>query len=471
MNEKRNCMISRTSALPLIFISVFFHFALGSLEFHFIDQSKSYSEAKTYCRQRYTDLATVESLADMNTLLDLFLTTGDTAWIGLEIGNQFNWHWSRADENTDYFNWEKEETQTLNSEKCAAMSQNGSWLVSDCGDEKSFICHANSDASSNMFIAEAKSWRQAQSDCRSLSSDLVSIHSAEENAADSLLSRSQTVWIGLFGDPWKWSSGSNSSFRLWKPNQPNYVNSQQCVVTELKDGGKWNNRNCNAKFSFICQKELGSTPASTRPQTTQSKSTSQQLPTNLTTPQQNSPQFATKTFYYEKSSTVHLDITNVTGSTPQHSVTASPTGMGTLSQATMQSNTVTSQMNSSFMNSEKLILIKRNLTWIEALAYCQKHHVDLVLIDSKDTQDKVAAKVKNATSQYVWLGLCYSCTFKFWFWIGTTPSCYQNWMPGQGPEMVYECGTRGAVEATGRQQWTGLAETEEMNFICSENGG
>lgn len=113
---------------------------------------------------------------------------------------------------------------------------------------------ANSDASSNMFIAEAKSWRQAQSHCRSLSSDLVSIHSAEENAADSLLSRSQTVWIGLFGDPWKWSSGSNSSFRLWKPNQPNYVNSQQCVVTELKDGGKWNNRNCNAKFSFICQK-------------------------------------------------------------------------------------------------------------------------------------------------------------------------------------------------------------------------
>uniref|UniRef100_A0A8C7ZMT9 Si:ch211-282j17.11 n=1 Tax=Oryzias sinensis TaxID=183150 RepID=A0A8C7ZMT9_9TELE len=210
---------------------------------------------------------------------------------------------------------------------------------------------ANSNASSNMFIAEAKSWRQAQSHCRSLSSDLVSIHSAEENAADSLLSRSQTVWIGLFGDPWKWSSGSNSSFRLWKPNQPNYVNSQQCVVTELKDGGKWNNRNCNFCFFFL---------------------------------------------------------------------------------------------------KEKLILIKKNLTWIEALTYCQKHHVDLVLIDSKDTQDKVAAKVKNATSQYVWLGLCYSCTFKFWFWIGTTPSCYQNWMPGQGPEMVYECGTRGAVEATGR---------------------
>lgn len=127
--------------LLLCIFTVFFHFALGSLEFHFIDQSKSYSEAKTYCRQRYTDLATVESLADMNTLLDLFLTTGDTAWIGLEIGNQFNWHWSRADENTDYFNWEKEETQTLNSEKCAAMSQNGSWLVSDCGDEKNFICH------------------------------------------------------------------------------------------------------------------------------------------------------------------------------------------------------------------------------------------------------------------------------------------------------------------------------------------
>lgn len=110
-----------------------------------------------------------------------------------------------------------------------------------------------SDASSHMLIAEAKSWRDAQSHCRSLSSDLVSIHSAEENTAVTNLPTSETVWIGLFRDPWKWSSGSHSSFRLWKPNQPKY-NGQECVVAAFKDGGQWSNRNCETKSPFICHK-------------------------------------------------------------------------------------------------------------------------------------------------------------------------------------------------------------------------
>ncbi|RVE62543.1 hypothetical protein OJAV_G00158180 [Oryzias javanicus] len=466
MNGKRNFMIDRTSALPLIFISVFFHYTLGSLEFHFINLSKSHSDAKTYCRQSYTDLATVENPADMNTLIALLSTTADTTWIGLEIGNEWSWHWSKADESTDYFYWETEETQASNMEKCVAMSHNGTWLMKDCKEEHSFVCHGYSDASSHMLIVDAKSWRDAQSYCRSLSSDLVSIHSAEENTDVRNLLTSETVWIGLFRDPWKWSSGSNSSFRLWKPNQPKYVNGQECVVAEFKDGGQWSNRNCGAKSSFICQKELESTSSSTRTQTTPTQSTPQLLQTNLTTPQQNAPQAATETFHFNE-----LNITNMTTSAPEHSVTAFPTQIGTLAQSTLQSSSVTSQKNSSFTKSENLILIKKNLTWIEALTYCQKHYVDIVVINSKDIQDKVAEIAQNATSQYVWLGLRYSCTFQFWFWIGTTPSCYQNWMPGQGPEMVYECGASGAVEATGRQQWTGLAETEELNFICSGNGG
>lgn len=135
------CVLNLVVLKPFLFIfTVFFHFTVGSLEFHFINQSKSYREAQTYCRQSYTDLATIENPTDMNTLIGLVSTTADTAWIGLEIGNEWNWHWSRADKR-DYFNWETEETQASTEEECAAVSQKGTWLMKDCKEEHSFVCH------------------------------------------------------------------------------------------------------------------------------------------------------------------------------------------------------------------------------------------------------------------------------------------------------------------------------------------
>lgn len=107
------------------------------------------------------------------------------------------------------------------------------------------------------------------------------------------------------------------------------------------------------------------------------------------------------------------------------------------------------------------------MTWIDAMSYCREHHVDLVHITSKDIQEAVAEKARNATSTHVWLGLRYTCKFNFWFWTKSITSCYQNWAPGQGSEEKYDCGASGAIEATGGQQWVGLPETEKLNFICA----
>lgn len=67
------------------------------------------------------------------------------------------------------------------------------------------------------------------------------------------MSVSQSVWIGLFKDPWKWSDGSISSFRYWKPSQPNYVKGQDCAAAIFKDQGKWNDLRCNSKRNFVCR--------------------------------------------------------------------------------------------------------------------------------------------------------------------------------------------------------------------------
>lgn len=103
------------------------------------------------------------------------------------------------------------------------------------------------------FVTGTKTWRGAQIHCRNLLSDLVSIHSAKENEAAMKASAFQTVWIGLFKDPWKWTDGSSSSFRYWKPNQPNYLQGQDCVAAVFKDLGKWNDLRCRTKQHFVCR--------------------------------------------------------------------------------------------------------------------------------------------------------------------------------------------------------------------------
>ncbi|XP_030635255.1 macrophage mannose receptor 1-like [Chanos chanos] len=118
---------------------------------------------------------------------------------------------------------------------------------------------------------------------------------------------------------------------------------------------------------------------------------------------------------------------------------------------------------------DKLILINETLTWSEALNYCREHHVDLVSVHSEKIQKWVMKRVEKASTAHVWLGLRYSCTLGFWFWVSGESSCYQNWAPGNGT-VVEECvneGRTGAVESGGNKEWISFSETERLNFICT----
>lgn len=111
----------------------------------------------------------------------------------------------------------------------------------------------NNESAAYVFVADRKSWRDSQDHCRDLSSDLVSIQSAEKNEAVHNASSAQTVWIGLFKDRWRWSDGSGSSFRYWKRSQPNYIEGQDCIAAIFLDEGKWNDLPCTGKRRFFCQ--------------------------------------------------------------------------------------------------------------------------------------------------------------------------------------------------------------------------
>ncbi|KAL1272035.1 hypothetical protein QQF64_031051 [Cirrhinus molitorella] len=118
---------------------------------------------------------------------------------------------------------------------------------------------------------------------------------------------------------------------------------------------------------------------------------------------------------------------------------------------------------------DKLILIKENLTWSEALRYCRNNGMDMVSVHSEEIQRRVMNVVKWASTVEVWLGLRHSCTVGIWFWVSGQTVCYQNWAPGNGTsEEDCETAVRsGAVQSGGDQRWISLPETDKLNFICS----
>ncbi|XP_071324438.1 C-type mannose receptor 2-like isoform X3 [Trachinotus anak] len=410
MPENRFIMKKRSPTLYLIFISGFCSFTVGSSDFHLTDISKTYIKAKSHCREMYTDLATVSSLEDMNNLITLVSTTSTVrAWIGLEIGDVWTWHWSWPDQKLDFLNWKAGEPQKKNQDACAGMDRYGEWFESDCGIKRTFVCHGNGETSGHIFVDDTKSWRDAQNHCRGLSSDLVSIHSAEENEAVHNVSVSQNVWIGLFKDPWKWSDGSNSSFRFWKPFQPNHQEDQNCVAAIFKDNGQWNDLKCGGRHKFVCRGARKSTPT-TPNQSTQETFTTDQMPTNMTTLPSTSSQGVITTFHFTVvASTGQPNTTNVTNevdttatewTTPNTTDVVYSTSSAELNNATTEMSTVTATQlppatnvhvteSSQSLPPGNLILVQQNMTWIEAMSYCREHHIDLVHITSEDIQEKV----------------------------------------------------------------------------------
>lgn len=90
----------------------------------------------------YTDLATVGSFTDMNELISLASNQSvDRAWIGLEIGDGWKWHWSLPGQELDFSNWQAGNLQNNDQDACAAMNEDGEWFESECITKRAFVCH------------------------------------------------------------------------------------------------------------------------------------------------------------------------------------------------------------------------------------------------------------------------------------------------------------------------------------------
>lgn len=118
----------------------FSSFTSASSEFHLVNDPKSYTEAKSFCRATYTGFATVRNSTDMDNLIALVPSNVKRAWIGLEIGAVWMWHWSLPDKGLDFLNWKAGEPQNITQDKCGAMDRDGKWFESDCDTKRGFVC-------------------------------------------------------------------------------------------------------------------------------------------------------------------------------------------------------------------------------------------------------------------------------------------------------------------------------------------
>ncbi|KAL7398040.1 hypothetical protein ABVT39_003265 [Epinephelus coioides] len=227
-------------------------------QYHFVYDLKTWTEAQSYCRENYTDLATVDNMEDMNTLINMTdRNRHPYAWIGLY---RDSWRWSLSDTSfykhgeTEFRRWRAGEPRYINSAAhCTAMDEDGLWNGLQCSDSLKVVCsYVRGSDVTFILITKSMTWTEAQSHCRVNYTDLTSVRNMTENQkVQELIPAGERVWIGLFRDSWKWSDGSSSSFRHWLPRKPDGEN-QYCVAADFGYSGQWRDLSCDYRIVFIC---------------------------------------------------------------------------------------------------------------------------------------------------------------------------------------------------------------------------
>ncbi|XP_072304529.1 putative C-type lectin domain family 20 member A [Eucyclogobius newberryi] len=207
----------------LFILSILIHFARTGREFVVVDQYLDWTQAQTYCRDKYTDLVTVHNQQDNQKLMAVAANNLDCIWIGLRH-KLHTWRWSMGVPSLSY-------------------------------DEKDDIWadeHANEKY---LLVEQLKTWSEAQAYCRTHHDDLASVTSeAVLLDLEAMLTSAGVywAWTGLYRDPWStWSDSTNTSFDNWGTRPTIYPTDDHCGCLK-PDTGKWEERYCTAGCKFFC---------------------------------------------------------------------------------------------------------------------------------------------------------------------------------------------------------------------------
>ncbi len=104
-----------------------------------MNQSMTWLNAQSYCRARFTDLATVMTMNDVRRLVNIVdLGYNGSVWIGLHAVGAKSWVWSMGDSTISQESmWHPGEP---NGDGECVRSFNGSWYDESCNTVLPFVC-------------------------------------------------------------------------------------------------------------------------------------------------------------------------------------------------------------------------------------------------------------------------------------------------------------------------------------------
>ncbi|XP_064827431.1 macrophage mannose receptor 1-like isoform X1 [Oncorhynchus masou masou] len=228
-----------------------------------IYESKTWSDAQSYCREKHTDLASVRNKAEMEAIMTIILINAKNqiyrVWIGLH--NSLGvWRWSDQS-GSSYSNWDSGEPNGAGEGKegyfCGEVISSGKWNDKGCTQKQPFICYDDE----LVLVSENKTWSDALRHCRDLDMELVSAHNQTiQHWVQQKAKKASTpfVWLGLRYtctlDIWFWVNGEESCYHNWAVGEGYNPMKGQCGNTGAiqRDGGQWVSRSETERFNFIC---------------------------------------------------------------------------------------------------------------------------------------------------------------------------------------------------------------------------
>ncbi|RVE55576.1 hypothetical protein OJAV_G00234880 [Oryzias javanicus] len=181
--------------LVLVFSEIFIQSScLLIRQYHYISNPLNWTEAQTYCRQNYIDLATIESSEEMDKFLkaierptELESTVKTNSrygdfWIGLN--NEINWKWSDGFSGgitADNYWTSEDQYHSRTDQICLTTSKTNRLSDFDCDSLLTFICYDETlqNTPKYIFVNETMNWSSAQRFCRQNFTDLVTVENEQ----------------------------------------------------------------------------------------------------------------------------------------------------------------------------------------------------------------------------------------------------------------------------------------------------
>ncbi|XP_053272581.1 macrophage mannose receptor 1 isoform X2 [Pleuronectes platessa] len=226
-------------------------------QYHFVSDVMTWTEAQSYCREKYTDLATIENTEEMKKLKDTVFNAGHSSEVWIGLYSHIDWKWSDGfnQSGAEYRRWYSGEPNNWEANQlCVNMRNDGRWSDIDCPEQIPFVCYRGTLEDSDFVpVTTAKTWSEAQRHCREHYTDLATVRNNADNGKIlDLIPHGNWAWIGLYRDPQiYWSDGSNYSFSSWAQDYHRlYSLKVICGVADL--GGNWRLFSCDGRKPFVC---------------------------------------------------------------------------------------------------------------------------------------------------------------------------------------------------------------------------